>query len=323
MGWASLIQWIFASGWLLRWRLGTVVQSGCKAVRGRLSARPSTGSSVSARPAALRPARWAVISRWRSRANTASGCLQRIKDGDFTLRGLVVELVERSLKSIIARSGSSCTPRSSASKKTWWLANAIVPTSRGDGRSGQSIKVASPLSALSSSTRPGPRPTWPHCADGAMRPAPRRQGPARSLEHGDLPGRSTLRSDRCALPSREADRRRELSNLRCNGPHADAPPGDIVVMDNLGSHKGKVVRHLIRSAGAKLFFLPKYSPDLNPVEQVFAKLKHLLRKANARTVESVCAAIGDILQRIHARKNLPTTSATQRMPKPKSSCFRL
>jgi transposase len=72
--------------------------------------------------------------------------------------------------------------------------------------------------------------------------------------------------------------------------------GDIVVMDNLGSHKGKVVRHLIRSAGAKLFFLPKYSPDLNPVEQVFAKLKHLLRKGNARTVESVCAAIGDILQ---------------------------
>jgi transposase len=72
-------------------------------------------------------------------------------------------------------------------------------------------------------------------------------------------------------------------------------PGDIVIMDNLGSHKGKVVRTLIRSAGAKLFFLPKYSPDLNPIEQVFAKLKHLLRKAAARTVEAVCAAIGEIL----------------------------
>ena len=47
-------------------------------------------------------------------------------------------------------------------------------------------------------------------------------------------------------------------------------PGDVVVMDNLGSHKGKAVRHLIRSAGAKLFFLPRYSPDLNPIEQVFA-----------------------------------------------------
>jgi transposase len=73
-------------------------------------------------------------------------------------------------------------------------------------------------------------------------------------------------------------------------------PGDIAILDNLGSHKGKAVRQFIRSAGAKLFFLPKYSPDLNPIEQVFAKLKHLLRKAAARTVEAVCAAIGEILQ---------------------------
>jgi transposase len=73
-------------------------------------------------------------------------------------------------------------------------------------------------------------------------------------------------------------------------------PGDIVIMDNLGSHKGRAVRQLIRSAGAKLFFLPKYSPDLNPIEQVFAKLKHLLRKAAARTIEAVCTAIGETLQ---------------------------
>jgi transposase len=72
-------------------------------------------------------------------------------------------------------------------------------------------------------------------------------------------------------------------------------PGDIVIMDNLGSHKSKIVRRLIRSVGAKLLFLPKYSPDLNPIEQVFAKLKHLLRKAAARTVEAVCAAIGELL----------------------------
>ena len=72
-------------------------------------------------------------------------------------------------------------------------------------------------------------------------------------------------------------------------------PGDLVIMDNLGSHKGKAVRRAIRSAGAKLFFLPKYSPDLNPIEQVFAKLKHLLRKAAARTIETVVAAIGELL----------------------------
>ncbi len=72
-------------------------------------------------------------------------------------------------------------------------------------------------------------------------------------------------------------------------------PGDIVIMDNLGSHKAKAVRQLIRAAGAKLFFLPKYSPDLNPIEQVFAKIKHFLRKAAARSVETICTAIGEIL----------------------------
>jgi transposase len=72
-------------------------------------------------------------------------------------------------------------------------------------------------------------------------------------------------------------------------------PGDIVILDNLSSHKGKAVRQCIRAAGAKLIFLPKYSPDLNPIEQVFAKLKHLLRKVAARTLETVCAAIGQLL----------------------------
>ena len=62
--------------------------------------------------------------------------------------------------------------------------------------------------------------------------------------------------------------------------------GDVVIMDNLGSHKGKAVRRLIRSAGAKLFFLPRYSPDLNPIEQVFAKLETLLRKTDPRTIEA-------------------------------------
>jgi transposase len=70
-------------------------------------------------------------------------------------------------------------------------------------------------------------------------------------------------------------------------------PGDIVIMDNLASHKAS--RLLIRAAGAKLFFLPKYSPDLNPIENAFSKLKHLLRRAAARTQDAVCAAIAQIL----------------------------
>lgn len=72
-------------------------------------------------------------------------------------------------------------------------------------------------------------------------------------------------------------------------------PGDIVIIDNLGSHKGKAVRRAIRAAGAKLFFLPPYSPDLNPIEQVFAKLKTLLRKAAERTVEATWRRIGSLL----------------------------
>jgi transposase len=72
-------------------------------------------------------------------------------------------------------------------------------------------------------------------------------------------------------------------------------PGDIVIIDNLGSHKGKAVRRVLRAAGAKLFFLPPYSPDLNPIEQVFAKLKTLLRKANERTVEGTWRRIGALL----------------------------
>ena len=72
-------------------------------------------------------------------------------------------------------------------------------------------------------------------------------------------------------------------------------PGDIVIMDNLGSHKGDAVRAAIRSAGARLFFLPPYSPDLNPIEQVFAKLKHLLRKAGKRTLEATWRRIGSLL----------------------------
>lgn len=72
-------------------------------------------------------------------------------------------------------------------------------------------------------------------------------------------------------------------------------PGDIVIIDNLGSHKGRAIRAAIRKAGAHLFFLPPYSPDLNPIEQVFAKLKTLLRKAAPRTEPRLLEALAPIL----------------------------
>ena len=72
-------------------------------------------------------------------------------------------------------------------------------------------------------------------------------------------------------------------------------PGDIVIMDNLGSHKSSAVRRALRAVGAKLFFLPKYSPDLNPIEMLFSKLKHGLRKAARRTHDAIYAALADLL----------------------------
>lgn len=116
-----------------------------------------------------------------------------------------------------------------------------------------------------------------------------------------------------------------VAALRCDGIHApwviDKPingrsfrtwverclapvlrRGDIVVLDNLSSHKASVIRKAIRAVGAKLFYLPPYSPDLNPIEQVFAKLKTLLRKVNARTVEAVVKAIGQILDEFTAEE---------------------
>jgi transposase len=72
-------------------------------------------------------------------------------------------------------------------------------------------------------------------------------------------------------------------------------PGDIVIMDNLGSHRSSAVRRALRAVGAKLFFLPKYSPDLNPIEMLFSKLKHGLRKAAQRTEDALCQAIASLL----------------------------
>ena len=71
-------------------------------------------------------------------------------------------------------------------------------------------------------------------------------------------------------------------------------PGDVVIMDNLRSHKSKAIRAAIRAAGAKLLFLPPYSPDLNPIELAFSKLKALLRAKAIRTIEALWKAVGEL-----------------------------
>jgi putative transposase len=70
--------------------------------------------------------------------------------------------------------------------------------------------------------------------------------------------------------------------------------GSLVLLDNLGSYKGKAVRQTIRNVGAGVVVLPKYSPDLHPIEQVVAKFKTLLRKSGARSYEAVCQASAQI-----------------------------
>ena len=77
--------------------------------------------------------------------------------------------------------------------------------------------------------------------------------------------------------------------------------GQVVVMDNLSSHKGSRVRELIEERGCKLVYLPPYSPDLNPIEEAFSKLKALLRKAGARTREALIEAMGWALEVVTAK----------------------
>jgi transposase len=78
-------------------------------------------------------------------------------------------------------------------------------------------------------------------------------------------------------------------------------PGQVVVMDNLTAHKGSRVRELIAGKGCELLYLPPYSPDFNPIEEAFAKLKVLLRKAEARSREMLIEAMGRTLEMLTAR----------------------
>ena len=78
--------------------------------------------------------------------------------------------------------------------------------------------------------------------------------------------------------------------------------GDLVVMDNLACHKNPSVLRAIRAAGAHVLFLPPYSPDLNPIEQAFAKIKHQLRNAAARSRETLWRAVGEVLEDIEPQE---------------------
>lgn len=108
---------------------------------------------------------------------------------------------------------------------------------------------------------------------------------------------AALRHDRIAAPC-VFDGAINGERFRAHVEQALAPtlvPGDVVILDNLGAHKVKGVKEAIETRGARLLYLPPYSPDLNPIEQVFAKLKALLRTAKTRTVDALWNAIGHAL----------------------------
>src|SRR5262249_26218982 len=107
-------------------------------------------------------------------------------------------------------------------------------------------------------------------------------------------------------------------------------PGDIVIMDNLSSHKTAAVARLVEAAGACVRYLPAYSPDLNPIERLFSKLKAHLRSAAARTIDGLIAAMGDALRAIrpgdilawfrHSGYKTPRQAIRSRRNRPNSRC---
>jgi transposase len=90
--------------------------------------------------------------------------------------------------------------------------------------------------------------------------------------------------------------------------------GDIVIMDNLGSHKATVIRKMIHGAGARLWFLPPYSPYLNPIEQAFAKIKHWMRMARRRTIEDTWRQVGHLVDTINPQSGRTTSLTPDMLP---------
>ena len=225
------------------------------------------------------------------------------------MRALLAELRDRDVKAsyfalwnIIDRAGLGFK------KKICTQANRTVRKWPGDGCNGRHAKALSirgGLSSLMVERRRGDQrdedehvPIRGRCATGKR--------PIAKVPHGHRKTQTFVAALRCdgivapCLPDQPVNAVSFLAYVQQFLVPA-LKPGDIVVTDNLSSHKGKAIRKAVRDAGAKLLFLPPYSPDLNPIEQVFAKLKTLLRKANARTREAVQEAVAKLLEEYTAQ----------------------
>lgn len=101
------------------------------------------------------------------------------------------------------------------------------------------------------------------------------------------------------MGARRADGRRRLASLRHELLGPTLKRGDVVVLDNLPAHRVAGIREAFTARRAQIFYLPPYSPDLNPIEMAFAKLKALLRQDPARTIDRLVERIGTLLERFH------------------------
>jgi transposase len=186
--------------------------------------------------------------------------------------------------------GCFCGARGSASKKRCSLLSKAAPMSPAGGGAGGRGRPGLIHGVWCSLTRPGSRPAWPRVVDGF---AP--HGHWRTLTF-----LGALRCDRLTAPCVFEG----PINGECFRAYVEQQlvpvlkPGDIVIMDNLGSHKSAVLRRILKTAGARLWYLPPYSPDLNPIKQAFAKIKHRMRAAQKRTVEDTWRHIGSLLETI-------------------------
>lgn len=139
---------------------------------------------------------------------------------------------------------------------------------------------------------------WPRTTG----PTPCRAGATWPLEDDDLRRSLAAQRNHGPLRVRRADERGELPRYIEQVLVPTLRNGDVVVMDNLASHKVAGVREAIERAGAAVRYLPAYSPDMNPIEQAFSKLKAALRKAAARTFEALVEAIADALSTYSAQE---------------------
>ena len=195
-----------------------------------------------------------------------------------------------------------------------WLtpASRSGPTSPGAGGTGSTTSLILIQSGWCSSTRPEPRSRWRACADGRRGATLLGTNPAWAREDHHLHrGAAPVRPDGSDLRwlCHRLLRSRIAKAMVLDGPmtteafHAYveqvlAPtlrPGDIAVMDNLPAHKGSTIGSLIKASDASLRYLPPYSPDFNPIENAFSKLKAILRKTAARAIDDLWTVVGNAM----------------------------